>query len=282
MIKNMKANGEITEEDIAEEDKTNPEEESISVCITCGQMFETKFKLAMHMRQRGINHNNKCPRCPEVEFSSWPEHQEHQKKVHGRLFFSRCKHCPFENCAFENRQHLNAHYIDTHKKDVEQTKMTPRFKAREQCSECGLFVSDIKRHRQVRHGPQVKQYQCGSCKKWYLGKSDLRKHMKHVHNMICCVACGKKIPEAKFGEHNLYHHTPEHEKPFVCSICVPIKGFVAKGQYDDHLNIHNGIKPHVCKLCPNVSYASRGNLAAHTRATHQGKKRKPKQKKASQ
>jgi len=74
----------------------------------------------------------------------------------------------------------------------------------------------------------------------------------------------------------LIHHTPEHEKPFVCDICIPVKGFAIENAYEDHMNIHKGIKPHVCKLCPNVGYANRANLVAHDRATHQGKKRKPK------
>ena len=74
----------------------------------------------------------------------------------------------------------------------------------------------------------------------------------------------------------LQFHTPEDKKPFVCLLCDPVKGFVQKEQYDDHQNVHMELKPHRCELCPNVAYASRANLAAHNRATHQGKKRKPK------
>ena len=54
------------------------------------------------------------------------------------------------------------------------------------------------------------------------------------------------------------------------------KGFVEQNMYEDHMNVHMGKKPHICHVCPNAAYASKGNLAAHLRATHQGRKRKPK------
>ena len=66
---------------------------------------------------------------------------------------------------------------------------------------------------------------------------------------------------------------------FKCLLCHPIKGFVYKHTYDDHMNIHNQEKPYKCDQCEGVAYANSANLNAHIRATHKGIKRKPKAKK---
>lgn len=96
---------------------------------------------------------------------------------------------------------------------------------------------------------------------------------------ILCPGCGKNVPLKYKYKHDLMH-LPDDKKPYVCRLCDPVKGFVHKSYYNDHQNVHMGIKPHKCELCPNVAYASKANLSAHIRATHQGKKRKPKAKKA--
>ena len=36
---------------------------------------------------------------------------------------------------------------------------------------------------------------------------------------------------------------------FKCLLCHPIKGFVYKHTYDDHMNIHNQEKPYKCDQC---------------------------------
>jgi len=266
MIQSMIDKGEISDEENPKEEKRRKkkeEKESITTCIACGKLF-FKYRLTEHLAAAGIYHNNKCPRCPGVEFSTWSEHQEHQTKFHNGVYFSRCKHCPE---YFENPTLLRHHFIHAHKKDKAK---------KEQCSECGLFVSGVRQHKQIVHGKEESRpYQCEVCKKRFVYKSALNTHMKS-HRKFCCTKCGKNITEAQSNVHNLLYHTPEHEKPFICSICDPVKGFIYKKFYDDHMNIHDGVKPHVCKLCPGVGYASLGNLNAHIRATHQGKKRKSK------
>jgi len=224
-------------------------------------MFDEKRAHKEHIKTHGINYN-KCPRCPGVEFKSWPEHQEHQHKTHDGVFFYRCKDCPE---VFENKTLRSQHRREKHQKG----KLV-------QCNDCGILVCDMSSHKLRKHQTK-REHKCDICKKLFPTKSILDEHRKK-HASICCEQCGKSIPASKDKQrlHNLMHHTPEHEKPFVCSLCVPVKGFAIEITYEDHMNIHKGIKPHVCNLCPNVGYASRANLNAHERATHQGKKRKPK------
>ena len=134
-----------------------------------------------------------------------------------------------------------------------------------------------KKHYEREHGPKVKTqtYQCDICDKIYEDKYNFAKHRKY-HIKTFCSECGLELPQNKLQCHILRQHTPEDKKPFVCPICVPVKGFVARNLFRDHMNIHDGLKPHVCKQCPNAAFANAANLAAHVRATHQNKKRKPK------
>jgi len=235
------------------------EDNLVNVCVTCGKTFpDTKF-LDSHKKLSGIHHNNRCPKCPGVEFKSWPEHQAHQHKAHNGVFFKRCKHCPE---VFDDTSTYWKHVRSTH--DAEKVV----------CTECGASVSKqflpihLKRHGEKEHG-------CDECSKRFISANDLAIH-KICHITVPCELCGKIVKQRSKKAHDLHYHTPAAEMPFVCPICVPTKGFIEKNPFDDHMNIHSGAKPHTCKLCPNVAYANRANLEAHIRSTHKGIKRKPK------
>jgi len=239
-----------------ESDKKN----QLQVCVTCGKMFPDAKQLESHKMNVGVYHNDHCPRCPDVQFKSWPDHQAHQQKEHRGVFFKRCKHCPE---AFEDRKTLLAHSQEAHK--VEKVV----------CTECGATVSknNLTKHTKLKHSK--KEYQCDICLKHFGCEKYLIQH-KMCHDVAPCQLCGKLVKENQTRTHNLNYHTPESEKPFVCQICVPTKGFITTQSLEDHMNVHNGLRPHVCTLCPSAAYASRANLNAHVRATHKGLKRKPK------
>ena len=56
------------------------------------------------------------------------------------------------------------------------------------------------------------------------------------------------------------------DKNYVCDKCSPVKAFFDKFAYNDHMNIHLGMKPHVCKRgCRDVAYANASTLHAHYR-----------------
>ena len=126
----------------------------------------------------------------------------------------------------------------------------------------------------ARHS-DTKVLQCPECPKMFATKYALNAHVK-IHAKFFCGLCGKHVRQLSERDHNLTYHTPEDQKPFQCSICTPVKGFIQKQHLDEHMNIHNGVKPFKCTMCPDVAYASKGNLAAHVRAFHKGIKRKSK------
>ena len=100
----------------------------------------------------------------------------------------------------------------------------------------------------------------------------LSRHKDKEHNIVPCEHCGKIFPKLRYDVHYRTTHMPEKEKPYHCSICVPLKGFLYKKKLLEHMNTHTGEKPFECKLC-NAAYACKANLYAHIRVTHKGIKR---------
>merc|ERR1712029_1235257 len=244
-------------------------DDSIHICITCGKRFKYLAWLKEHKNKEGKFHNNKCPTCPGVEFKSWPEHQYHQNSAHNGVLFIICKYCPE---AFETNKLRLKHIREDHDEKIEKI----------QCNDCGklirkkVFLAHQARHNAHKPVEKSGPVQCTKCSKWFDNKTKLTQHVYVTHKKFCCELCGMQVSRGNKTYHQLQFHTPEDKKPFVCQICTPIKGFISQRFFDEHMNIHDGIKPFSCKLCPNIAYANSANLTAHMRATHQGKKRKPK------
>jgi len=235
------------------------------VCVTCGKICADLKDLEEHKKKQGIYHNNQCPRCPEVKFETWPEHQSHQMTVHSGVVLKRCKHCAE---GFEDWAALRAHGREKHC-DEEGFE-------RAVCTICGQSVSKANMTSHMQRSHMMKQHQCDICEKWFSTGAVLSKHKVMVHVTFPCEICGKIVKNRYKDDHLQAYHTPESEKKFVCPICVPTKGFIKQEFFDDHMNVHNKVKPHICLSCPNVAYASKANLHAHIRATHKGLKRKSK------
>ena len=84
------------------------EAEYCKICICCGKTFKKSSQYSEHIKSRGRFHDNRCAQCPDLTFDTWPEHEDHVKKVHGGKFVSRCKYCPdyFDNDALR-RKHIH-------------------------------------------------------------------------------------------------------------------------------------------------------------------------------
>merc|ERR1712029_1259018 len=255
--------------------KVETSEDTTQICICCGKIFPNKYRLNLHRRQNGGKyHNNKCPKCPDVEFKSWPENQDHMRALHDGEVFIRCKQCPE---YFGNRQSRIDHVRQKHQEREVQ------------CSDCGKVFKKgaYKYHHRMlcQKASDVKgnesqaktEFECKDCDsgETFPNRSELRKHFRKEHaKFFPCVLCGVKLRKEHQKIHDLIHHTPEDKKPYVCPQCVPLKGFATKQYFDEHMNIHLGLKPYSCKLCQNAAYSNKSNLLAHTRQVHQGRKRK--------
>ena len=98
---------------------------------------------------------------------------------------------------------------------------------------------------------------------------NLKGHIESVHDKMPCPECGAMFGKSFIKRHILAQHTPDNEKKYQCDVCG--KGFYAKENYKDHLNIHTGEKPYKCKYCPSA-FASKGTHAMHERG-HEGRGR---------
>ena len=84
---------------------------------------------------------------------------------------------------------------------------------------------------------------CQVCTKVFKHKSDLRRHIKSVH---------------------------QGEKPHVCPVCE--KGFSQSGTLHGHVRaVHRGEKPYTCTGCCK-DFSEKGNLMLHIRTVHNGEK----------
>ena len=166
---------------------------------------------------------------------------------------------------FDNQIMLKVHVRDLH-----------QIRSKKPCVECGKSVVDLDSHRKFCHEKRG-DFTCDKCEEVFISSSTLKVHKitKHNHRPLpICDLCGKEMPPGKSLErHMLYHHTKPEDKPFKCTICIPVKGFAMKSRLDEHMNTHTGEKPFKCKLCQGVAYANKANLAAHIRSFHKGIKR---------
>lgn len=116
------------------------------------------------------------------------------------------------------------------------------------------------RHLSIKHFGE-KQI-CSHCNKELPCLSSLKDHIKKVHEKVPCPECGEMFANILMKRHIQSKHTPNDLKKYKCEVCG--KGFAAKGNFEDHKNIHTGEKPYKCKYCM-ACFASKGTHAMHER-----------------
>ena len=89
---------------------------------------------------------------------------------------------------------------------------------------------------------------------FFSGSAKLIKHLRNKHKIEIETIAKSNDPER-----------------FKCDFCGKI--FAKKVRLEDHMNVHKGIKPHLCPYC-NQGFACRANKCAHVKAAHKGIKRK--------
>ena len=68
----------------------------------------------------------------------------------------------------------------------------------------------------------------------------------------------------------LAKHGKNSERKFKCTVCS--KGFLNTPSLKDHMNIHTGERPYMCKFCGDT-FSSNGTHRMHEKVKHLGKKR---------
>jgi len=241
-------------------------------CVNCGKQFARRAELKIHMKKKGKYHTDHCTwstLCPGIKFQTYQEHLEHVRVVHEGKFAFRCPYCPkVLESETMRRRHMKQNHTITSKEETNHRG------EKVVCHECGanVFRCYLTKHLQTVHGDKTFQCTQLNCASVFKCENTLKRHVKDMHTIVPCEACGKVLPMRSYQRHFLRMHTPEDQKPYRCDICIPVRGFITTQDLKEHQNTHTQERPHVCHLC-SAAFRSTGNLFAHIRGTHKGIKR---------
>ena len=115
------------------------------------------------------------------------------------------------------------------------------------------------------HTPEdQKKFRCDTCGKGFINKKRFSEQLNsHTgEKPFKCTECIKSfVTKELLNRHIQAAHTPDDQKKFRCdSTCG--KGFINKQRISEHLNIHTGEKPFICKFCP-AAFANSGRQLKH-------------------
>jgi KRAB domain-containing zinc finger protein len=115
-------------------------------------------------------------------------------------------------------------------------------------------------HEEIKHRKKEKQFFCDKCGNRYMFRESLRKHLlRHVNptnsgktgrvarEKTVCFDCGLLVDPSIMKRHIQVHHSDY--RPFKCEEPGCKTTFFDVTKFNDHKNIHLGIRPYVCEFC---------------------------------
>ncbi|XP_053395655.1 gastrula zinc finger protein XlCGF7.1-like [Mercenaria mercenaria] len=118
------------------------------------------------------------------------------------------------------------------------------------CSKSYKTKDNLKRHLKV-HDDKYK-FSCTCCTLFFTTEHEynVHKQLKHSTSFLC-ITCGKTFSrKAHLTDHAALHEPAANpDKVQVCPFDACRKKFTKKTRYQDHMNIHTGVKPYECSCC---------------------------------
>ncbi|XP_028678401.1 zinc finger protein 737-like isoform X2 [Erpetoichthys calabaricus] len=229
-----------------------------SLCVDCGQNFDTPFQLMEHRRLHTGERPHKCPHCDKMfcHLANFEKHMEkHKDEVHQ---CSKCKK------TFSTLRQMQAHNENACQ-PFKCSECTQRF-----CTEAEL-TSHLTQHNKEQN------YKCPDCGKKFRKPDYLKKHqLTHsknpvqmnvvMQNTLSCTECKRCF---KTWE-SLRNHKCDPKK-IHCYACGEYFG--CSEQYLKHKvdtlcpgNSTETLKKHTCPVC-GVMYNSSGDSGLHKELT---------------
>ncbi|XP_073966708.1 uncharacterized protein isoform X1 [Choristoneura fumiferana] len=113
------------------------------------------------------------------------------------------------------------------------------------------------------------KFECDYCHNKCPNKTAMTLHIKLVHtkelNFKCSQCPRAYVTAGRLLRHEAAHAPGGRPRTHVCDQCG--KAFMDKGTLRQHMNIHYGLRPYKCKLCP-ATFSFSGAVYTHTRLKH--------------
>ncbi|KAJ4447586.1 hypothetical protein ANN_09593 [Periplaneta americana] len=203
-------------------------------CELCDRNFNNETKLKDHYLIH-VPRSLVCIRCG-LKCNSFYELSVH-KKSHVRN--TKDKRYTCEVCR---KTFLERILFNYHRRHCGNKQYTCNF-----CDRTFLREYSYQLHMKV-HKQEQKEYKC-DCGQKFDNFNSLQVHKKthERQTTMKCVTCQKVFTNETLYKRHRYIHDPEFWDRFKCQTCQ--RPFRDAHALKDHMQLHAGIKPHMCDLC---------------------------------
>ncbi|XP_054167598.1 zinc finger protein 845-like, partial [Oppia nitens] len=240
----------------------------------CDKQFKYMYLLKLHIQ---IKHNTSERRFKcDVDGCDQRFYRKDYLKAHHLTVHTNnsdgqlaTNNCPYDGCAkeYKSLKALNRHISQRH-----TLLATKRFRCDVDGCDLGFYDKNrMEIHKQRVHY-NVRLYPCEwpGCDKRFKSATDLKEHRERhsgVRQYRCDVGdeCNKTFTTRKC----LQQHKRSHTRPYQCSWPACEFRCANNINLEDHMNVHQGIKPFKCHFhgCDS-SYSRRASLKVHWRLIH--------------
>ncbi|XP_069682809.1 oocyte zinc finger protein XlCOF6-like isoform X2 [Periplaneta americana] len=216
-------------------------------CELCDRNFNNETKLKDHYLIH-VPRSLVCIRCG-LKCNSFYELSVH-KKSHVRN--TKDKRYTCEVCR---KTFLERILFNYHRRHCGNKQYTCNF-----CDRTFLREYSYQLHMKV-HKQEQKEYKC-DCGQKFDNFNSLQVHKKthERQTTMKCVTCQKVFTNETLYKRHRYIHDPEFWDRFKCQTCQ--RPFRDAHALKDHMQLHAGIKPHMCDLCGRT-YNRFANMLKH-------------------